>query len=157
MRVDRREALVDESHRNGGDTRRQRRSIRACPGRGRSFVTGKRAREPHDHPDRAVLGRLVVRQADVGATRTVLLIPNGNVTTQPTLDLCNGTFPSERLRTGRLQVAVVDQAGTTLLSTEAVLYRNPAASAQGFAELRKVRAACPNSAVKSPVASNWRA
>jgi hypothetical protein len=102
-------------------------------------------------PDRAVLGHLVVRQADVGPTQSVFLINNGNRTSQPTLDLCNGTFPSEKARTGRLQVAVVNPAGTTLLSTEAVLYRNPAATAQGFAELRKVRAACPNTPVVSPV------
>ena len=55
------------------------------------------------------------------------------------------------MRTGRLQVAVVNSTGTTLLSTEAVLYRNPAATAQGFAELRKVRAACPSTPVVSPV------
>jgi hypothetical protein len=102
-------------------------------------------------PDRAVLGQLVARQADVGPARTVLLITHGNLTSQPTLDLCNGSFPSEQSRTARLQVAVVNGAGTTLLSTEAVLYRNPAASEQGFAELRKVRAACPNTAVVSPV------
>ena len=69
---------------------------------------------PSTDPDRDVLGGLVVQQADVGAKRTVLLIPNGNFTSQPTLDLCNGTFPSERLRTARLQVAAVDAAGVTL-------------------------------------------
>jgi hypothetical protein len=102
-------------------------------------------------PDRDVLGGLIVRQGDVGPTRTVLLIPNGNVTTQPTLDLCNGTFPSEQARTARLQVAVVNSAGNTMLSTEAVLYRSPEAAAQGFEELRQVRAACPDSPVVSPV------
>jgi hypothetical protein len=102
-------------------------------------------------PDRAVLGQLIVRPADVGPTRTVLLLRNGNRTSQPTLDLCNGTFPSEKLRTAHLQVAAVNGAGTTSLSTEAVLYRNPAATEQGFAELRKVRAACPNTPVVSPV------
>jgi hypothetical protein len=103
-------------------------------------------------PDRAVLGRLVVQQADVGPTRIVGLIADGNSTGEPTLDLCNGTFPSEQLRTARLQVAVVDNsAATTVFSTEAVLYRNPAATAQGFAELRRVRAACPNTPVVSPV------
>ena len=106
---------------------------------------------PSTDPDRAVLGGLVVQQADVGPTRIVGLINDGASTSEPTLDLCNGTFPSEQLRTGRLQVAVVNSTGTTLLSTEAVLYRNPAATAQGFAELRKVRAACPSTPVVSPV------
>ena len=102
-------------------------------------------------PDSGVLGDLVVQQTDVAASRTVLLIPNGNVTTQPTLDLCNGTFASESLRTARLQVADVDANGNASLSTEAVLYRNAAASTEAFAELRQVSAACPDSPVVSPV------
>jgi len=106
----------------------------------------------HD-PYRQALSGLVVRQADVNASRTVALIPQGNLLTQPTLDLCNGTFPSERLRTARLQVADVDAAtqNTTSLSTEAVLYRDAAASSQAFAELRHVSAACPHRPVVSPV------
>jgi hypothetical protein len=102
-------------------------------------------------PLTAALSKLVVRQADVGASHVVLLIPNGNRTTQPTLDLCNGTFASEKLRAARLQVAEVDASGNGLLSTEAVAYRNTAASAQAFAELRRVRSACPSTPVVSPV------
>ena len=109
---------------------------------------------PSTDPDRNVLGGLVVQQSDVGAQRTVILIPNGNFTSQPTLDLCNGTFPSERLRTARLQVAAVDAAGVSALSTEAVLYRNPAASAQAFAELAGVRRSCPTQPVPSKVAGD---
>ncbi len=105
-------------------------------------------------PDREALVGLVVRQADVGSGRTVLLIPGGNLTTQPTLDLCNGTFPSEKLRTARLQVAAVNDTGDTQLSTEAVLYRDPAAADQGLSELRGVRAACPDTPVKSPVSES---
>jgi hypothetical protein len=102
---------------------------------------------------RQALSALVVRQADVNASRTVSLIPMGNLLTQPTLDLCNGTFPSERLRTARLQVADLDAAtgSTTSLSTEAVLYRDAAASSQAFAELRQVSASCPHRPVVSPV------
>jgi hypothetical protein len=102
---------------------------------------------------RQALSALVVRQADVNASRTVSLIPAGNLLTQPTLDLCNGTFPSERLRTARLQVADVDAATgtTTSLSTEAVLYRDAAASGQAFAELVHVSASCPRRPVVSPV------
>jgi len=102
-------------------------------------------------PDRAVLGRLVVQQADVGPTRIVGLINGGNATSEPTLDLCNGTFSSEQARTARLQVAVVNSAGTTMMSTEAVLYTSPYSTAQAFAQLRQVRAACPNKPVVSPV------
>ncbi len=106
----------------------------------------------HD-PDRQALGGLVVRQSDVDSSRSVILIQYGNLLTQPTLDLCNGTFASERLRTARLQVADVDAATgmTASLSTEAVLYRDAAASELAFAELREVSAACPHSPVVSPV------
>ena len=104
----------------------------------------------HD-PDRHVLADVVVRQADVPRARLVLLIPQGNQLNEPTLDLCNGTFPSERLRTARLQVSDVDSQANPSLSTEAVLYRNAAASEQAFAELRNVSASCPHHPVVSPV------
>jgi hypothetical protein len=101
--------------------------------------------------DARALSQLVVQQADAGATRIVLLIPNGNRTTEPTLDLCNGTFATEKLRVARLQVAELDSAGRLLLSTEAVTYRNAKATSSAFAELRKVAAACPHAPVRSPV------
>ena len=104
----------------------------------------------HD-PDRHALANIVVRQADVAPSHMVLLIPSGNQLNEPTLDLCNGTYPSERLRTARLQVADVDSSVNPSLSTEAVLYRNTAASVQAFAELRKVSASCPHRPVASPV------
>jgi hypothetical protein len=104
-----------------------------------------------DAADRAALGGLVVQQADVAPDNVVVLIPNGNRTTQPTLDLCNGKFASEKLRVARLQVLELDNAENALLSTEAVTYRNAAATAAGFAELRRVRAACPRTPVTSPV------
>jgi hypothetical protein len=106
---------------------------------------------PPSAADARALSRLVVRQTDVGSARVVLLIPNGNRTSEPTLDLCNGTFATEKLRVARLQVAEVDPAGHLLLSTEAVAYRNAAATTSAFAELRKVSAACPHEPVKSPV------
>jgi hypothetical protein len=102
--------------------------------------------------DRLALSSLVVRQSDVDSTRTVVLIPNGNRTTEPTLDLCNGTFPSEKLRVARLQVAELNASGSSaLLSTEAVTYKHATGGAQAFAELRRVRAACPHQPVTSPV------
>jgi hypothetical protein len=98
------------------------------------------------------LSGLVVAQADVASTVTVQRIPNGGqVAGEATLDLCNGTFPSESLRTARLQVAALDAQGNANLSTEAVLYSNPPATAQAFAELKAVAAKCPASPVVSPV------
>jgi len=101
--------------------------------------------------DRSAVSRMVVQQSDVTGGREVVLISNGNQLTQPTLDLCNGTFASERLRVARLQVAEVDPSGNAFLSTEAVVYRNTADSELAFTELRQVSAACPHAPVKSPV------
>jgi hypothetical protein len=82
---------------------------------------------------------------------SVQLLPGGNeVSGQPTLDLCNATFPSESLRTARLQVAAVNGLGDAQLSTEAVLYPNTAATAQAFSELKAAAAKCPSGPVPSP-------
>jgi hypothetical protein len=109
------------------------------------------AAAPSD-PAAAALSALVLHQADVAANLTVAAIPGGTrVTGAATLDLCNGTFPSERLRTARLQVATVDAHGNGTLSTEAVLYSTPAGTAQAFSELKSVAAKCPASPVVSPV------
>jgi hypothetical protein len=103
-------------------------------------------------PAASVLSGLVLHQADVGATETVSPIIGGTqVAGGATLDLCNGTFPSESLRTGRLQVAAADDQGTLVLSTEAVLYSTPSGGAQALSELRSTAAGCPASPVASPV------
>ena len=83
-------------------------------------------------PDSSALSGLVVKQSDVGPARTVVLIPDGNQLTEPTLDLCNGTYASETLRAARLQVADVDTTGLASLSTEAVLYRDPGRGRAGI-------------------------
>ena len=54
-------------------------------------------------------------------------------------------------RTTRLEDVVQDTSGTTVLSTEAVLYQSAADSARAFEELKSVAAKCPNSPVQSPV------
>jgi hypothetical protein len=104
-------------------------------------------------PGASSLTGLVVGQSDVSSPVIVDELPGGNqVANQTTLDVCNGTFPSESLRTARLQVAAGDPQGSDIaLSTEAVLYKNAGATAQAFAELRSVVAHCPSTPVVSPV------
>ena len=103
-------------------------------------------------PNQSALSGLVLQQADVPAGVTVATIPGGTqVSGQATLDLCNGTFASEALRTARLQVAATDANGNEVLSTEAVLYSSPAAAAQAMSELKSVAAKCPSTPVTSPV------
>ena len=94
--------------------------------------------------DPPALPHLSVQQADVSDQYTVTLFPSGtDAEGVPTLDLCASTYPSEQLRQARRQVAVVDGEQRLLLSTEAVAYRDPDATAQAFKELREVRAQCP--------------
>jgi hypothetical protein len=103
-------------------------------------------------PSAPLLQRLVVRQTDVRPANTVQLLDGGNaVSGQTTLDLCNGTYPSEALRSARLQVVEYDGGGSGVLSTEAVLYRHGSDAAQAMNEIRSVAAQCPNSPVLSPV------
>ena len=89
--------------------------------------------------------------ADVAPTLTVSGLPGGNTLGVPTLDLCNGDYPSEAQRTARLQVAAVDRQGDTAMSTEAVLYSSGAGTAAAFSQLKTAAAACPDKPVDSPV------
>jgi hypothetical protein len=103
-------------------------------------------------PDAGVLGGLVVQQSDVPPGNVVALQPQGASLGVATLDLCNGTYASEKNRTARRQVAMGNAVlGQLDLSTEAVLYRTPANALEAFAELRSVVAHCPSGPVVSPV------
>jgi hypothetical protein len=112
--------------------------------------TGGSSAPKSTDPNANALSDIVIRQRDVIASNSVSLIPNGDETQgTTTLDLCNGTFPSESLRTARLQVAEVDDTLSTVMSTEAVLYKNNAATAQAFRELAAARTDCPRTPVPS--------
>jgi hypothetical protein len=103
-------------------------------------------------PSASALTDVGLRQGDLTSSASLTLIPGGNrVSAAPTLDLCNGTYPSEQQRKARLQVAAVDAQGNASLSTEAVLYSDAAATEQAFFELKAVAAKCPTSPVQSPV------
>jgi hypothetical protein len=100
-------------------------------------------------PQGGALTKLVLQPTDAPALR-VELQPGGNlVEGQPTLDVCNASYPSESLRTSRLQDIGFDANGNAALSTEAVLYRDANATTQAFDELQHARAACPDSPVAS--------
>ena len=106
---------------------------------------------PPVSPVSNVLDRLVLQQSDVPLGDRVIALDRGADLTVATLDLCNGTYPSEKLRVARRQVVLVDELGLSQLSTEAVLYGKPADGVQAFRELRTVAAHCPANPVKSPV------
>ena len=73
----------------------------------------------------------------------VLPMPGGTTTNDPTLDLCNGTFASEKDRLERRQMSIYKQ-GTpfSFLSTEVVRYSSAAAASAAHKELVKVLAQC---------------
>jgi hypothetical protein len=104
----------------------------------------------NNDPSIAALGQLVVKPEDVPPTARVVLFDGGIGMGQPTLDLCNGTYPSEARRTARIQDAVLDAQGTLVFSTEAVLYGDSGGTTQAFSELRSVVAACPSTPVQGP-------
>lgn len=117
---------------------------------GREFPTpSPSAPSQSKDPSASLLASLIVTNADVGPTLTVAGLPGGNGLSQPTLDLCNGTYPSESQRTARLQVVAVDRTGQTALSTEAVLYSSGAGTTAAFAELREIAGSCPDEPVES--------
>jgi hypothetical protein len=102
-------------------------------------------------PSAALLANLIVTDADVRPTLRVAGLQGGNGLDVPTLDLCNGTFPSEALRTARLQVSAIDDQRQTALSTEAVLYSSGSGTADAFSQLKDTAAKCPPAPVESPV------
>lgn len=93
-------------------------------------------------PSAALLADLIVTDADVGPSLKVVGMQGGNGLGQPTLDLCNGTYASESMRTARLQVYAVDGQREAVLSTEAVLYSSGASTTTAFSELKETAAAC---------------
>ncbi|MDQ4068608.1 MAG: DUF2510 domain-containing protein [Actinomycetota bacterium] len=102
----------------------------------------------NNDPSAPALASLIVNQADVPSSATVVVLPGGIGLAQPTLDLCNGTYPSESRRTARIQNAVVEAQGVVTLSTEAVLYGDSGGTTQAFGELRAVTEACPPTPVQ---------
>lgn len=101
-------------------------------------------------PSASALESLIVTPDDVPATADVIIYPGGVGLDQPTLDLCNGRYPSESRRTARIQDAVLDPQGTLVLSTEAVLYGDSGGTTQAFEELQSVVAGCPTTPVQGP-------
>lgn len=100
--------------------------------------------------DAEALLAMVVVPADVASTLAIGVLPGGEGLSQPTLDLCNGTYPSESLRRARLQDVVVAEQTMVTFSTEAVLYADTAAATQALDEVTAVVAACPPTPVPSP-------
>ena len=101
-------------------------------------------------PDAAVLGGLVVQQSDVPGN-IVALQDQGASLGVATLDLCNGTYASEKNRTARRQVAMGNAVqGQLDLSTEAVLYKTPHERHRGIRGAAFGRGALPLRSGREP-------
>lgn len=89
------------------------------------------------------LAKYGFRAEDFSDEWTVLPMGGGTKLDDPSLDLCNGVFTSERDRTERRQVAATKVGSTfSFLSTEVVKYSSAAAASAAQKELVKVLAAC---------------
>jgi hypothetical protein len=91
----------------------------------------------------AKLAKLGFRADDFSQEWTVLPMEGGTQLDDPSLDLCNGTFASEKNRIERRQVAVTKATSTfSFLSSEVVRYSSVAAANAAQKELVKVLAQC---------------
>jgi hypothetical protein len=99
-----------------------------------------------------VLTQVVLRPSQVGPGYRLQQRPDGHgVFGLVTLDLCGFTFPSERLRTDRLQVNYVRRGAAVQLSNEVVTYR-PGGARQALREVAHAARHCPRTPVGSTVA-----
>ena len=90
-----------------------------------------------------VLAKYGFRSSDFSQEWTVLPMGGGTKLDDPSLDLCNGTFLSEKDRVERRQVAATKEGSTfTFLSSEVVRYSSAAAASAAQKELVKVLADC---------------
>ena len=105
----------------------------------------------HKHARAAgALDTIILRPSQIGHGYRLKMRPDGRgVAGYVTLDLCGSSFPSEALRTERLQVNYI--GGAPQLSNEVVRYR-PGGAQQALSEVRRAALNCPNRPVKSPVA-----
>jgi hypothetical protein len=101
-----------------------------------------------------ILNRIRLTAAQVGPGYLLRVVPDGRCVGASadcaTLDLCAAAYPSERLRTARLQVGYSHAGKASPLSNEVVTYR-PGGAAQGLRELVRAVDNCPKGPVKGPL------
>jgi hypothetical protein len=91
----------------------------------------------------AKLAQLGFRADDFSQEWSVLPMSGGTTLVDPSLDLCNGKFDSERDRVERRQVLALKEGSPySFLSTEVVKYSSVAAASDAQKELVKVLAQC---------------
>jgi len=97
------------------------------------------------------VAHLVLQPAQVGKGYVMLLgTDSKGVKAQMTMNLCGTDYPSERFRTGRLQVNFLKQGSNVGISNEVVTYRSGGA-AQAMREAFAHAANCPNKPIYSGI------
>jgi hypothetical protein len=101
-----------------------------------------------------LLERIVLTPAQVGAGYRMRMLPQGDVVKhQVSLDLCDFAFPSDGLRTGRLQVAYLHGGHVPQISNEVLSYTAGGTKA-ALAELNRALATCPARPMTGPVSGS---
>jgi hypothetical protein len=94
-------------------------------------------------PKQIALAKFGFRAEDFSQEWTLLPMARGTTLEDPSLDLCNGTYTSEKDRVERRQVMATKVGSTfSFLSTEVVKYSSAAAASAAQKELVKVLAQC---------------
>ena len=89
------------------------------------------------------LSKLGFNAGDFDQSWTVLPMNRGTTLLDPTLDLCSGSYASEKNRVERRQIAVTKQNSPfSFLSSEVVRYNSAASAMAAHGELLKVLAQC---------------
>lgn len=101
---------------------------------------------------RVAPAKLVLKPAQVGPKYVVVPFQGGQKLSQPTLDMCHMSFPSEKLRVARSQVVYQRGRNDPTVSNEVVSYKAGGA-AQAMREIRAGAKRCPKGAVTSGSAS----
>src|SRR5262249_32741617 len=88
------------------------------------------------------LSKIILSGSQVGSGYKLTTFPFGNsFIGEPTLDLCGGSYASETLRTGRLQVRYTHPGKAVAVSNEVVTYAGTGAQ-QALQEVAAVAKAC---------------
>ena len=93
------------------------------------------------------LNKFVLQGSQIAHGYKLAAYPGGSsFIGETTLDLCGGSYPSENLRTGRLQVSYAHPKKTVDISNEVVTYVSGGAQ-QALAEVSKVAHTCSTKSV----------
>jgi hypothetical protein len=109
-----------------------------------TFLTSARSFQFLPSPN---LSHVVLKGNQIGHGYKLAAFPGGtSFIGEPTLDLCAGSFPSETLRTGRLQVEYTHPKKTVSVSNEVVTYVTGGAP-EALKEVTHVAKSCSSKSV----------